>query len=483
MAEAPILVWLRQDLRLADHAALAAAAERGQPIIPAYVLDDDGPGGWKMGGASRWWLHNSLAALAAAIEARGGRLVLKRGPVVSTLLDLVRRTGACAVFWNRHAEPHWRAAEGRLAERLAGENIETAGFDAMTTLFPLGSIVGRDSASLKVFTPFWRTCLAQPAPPSPLATPARLPAPGAPLESEALDSWSLLPRYPDWAGGLRENWHPGEAAAMMRLQEFLGSRLPRYASTRDRPEPTATSRLSPHLHFGEISPRQVWHATQARTASDPALASHGNAFVRELVWREFCVATLVDHPDLADDPLQSPFREFPWQPDERLRACWQKGRTGYPIVDAGMRQLWRIGWLHNRVRMIVASFLIKHLLQPWQDGEAWFWDTLVDADLANNAGNWQWVAGCGRDSAPYFRIFNPVLQAERYDAEGSYVRRWLPELSRLPDRWIQRPWEAPAGELHRAGVRLGIDYPNRLVEHSGARARALAAFAKLKTDP
>jgi deoxyribodipyrimidine photo-lyase len=479
---APVLVWLRQDLRLADNAALSAAAGRGGPIVLVYVLDDDGPGRWKIGGASRWWLHHSLTALAAAIEERGGRLVLRRGSAVPTLLDLVRGTGARAVFWNRHAEPHWRAAERRLAERLADEGIEAAGFDAMTTLFPLGSIVGRDGAPPKVFTPFWRACLAGSEPATPLPAPGRLPAPTAPIESEALDSWSLLPRYPDWAGGLRQAWQPGESAAVIKLQEFLDTRLPNYARDRDRPEPTATSRLSPHLHCGEISPRQVWHATQARMAGDPAVAGHGEAFLREIVWREFCIATLVDHPDLGDAPLQSRYRGFRWQPDERLLANWQKGRTGYPIIDAGMRQLWRIGWMHNRMRMIVASFLIKHLLQPWQDGEAWFWDTLVDADLANNAGNWQWVAGCGRDSAPYFRIFNPVTQGQRYDEKGAYIRRWLPELSRLPDRWIHRPWEAPIGELHAAGVRLGMDYPNRLVEHTRARARALAAFEALKTD-
>ncbi len=479
MTETPTLVWLRQDLRLADHPALVAAVRRGHPVIPVYILDDDGPGRWKLGGASRWWLHNSLVAAAAAIEGRGGRLLLKRGPAVPTLLALVRATGAGAVFWNRHAEPHWRAAESELADRLAGEGIDAAGFDAVT-LFPLGGIVARDGAPFRMFTPFWRACLAQPAPAAPLAAPDRLPAPDAPIESEPLRSWSLLPRHPDWADGLRASWRPGETAALAQLQDFLDGRLFSYARDRDRPEPAGTSGLSPYLHFGEISPRQVWHATQARAAADPAARSHAEAFLRELVWREFSLATLVDHPELPEQPMQSGFENFPWQPDADVRACWQQGRTGYPIVDAGMRQLWRIGWMPNRVRMIVASFLIKHLLQPWQDGEAWFWDTLVDADLANNAGNWQWVAGCGRDAAPYFRIFNPVVQGERYDANGAYVRRWIPELCRLPDRWLHRPWEAPAGELAAAGVRLGIDYPNRLVEHSRARARALAAFAAVK---
>ncbi|MFO1155042.1 MAG: deoxyribodipyrimidine photo-lyase [Rhodospirillales bacterium] len=482
MVETAVLVWLRQDLRLADNAALVAATERGGPVVPVYVLDDGLPGRWKAGGASRWWLHHSLAALATAIERRGGRLLLKRGPSVSTLLDVARETGAGAVFWNAHAEPYWRGAERELAERLAGEGIVHASFNGMTSLFPLGSIVGRSGEPLKVFTPFWRSCRAQQAPPMPLPAPKRLPTLSYAWNRTPLDSLALLPSHPDWADGLRECWRPGETAALANLEEFIDGRLLTYARDRDRPETTGTSRLSAHLHFGEISSRQVWHATQARAADDPALGDQKEAFLRELVWREFSMATLFDRIELADEPLQPRFRRFPWQRDERMLACWQRGLTGYPTVDAGMRQLWHSGWMHNRVRMIVASFLVRHLLQPWQDGEAWFWDTLVDADLANNAANWQWVAGCGRDSAPYFRIFNPVTQGQRFDPAGAYVRRWVPELARLPDRWVHRPWEAPAGELQAADVRLGIDYPNRLVEHSLGRRRALAAFESLKTE-
>ena len=264
-----------------------------------------------------------------------------------------------------------------------------------------------------------------------------------------MNEWRLLPTRPDWAGGLRETWRPGERDAQSRLYDFIDGNLSRYHSDRDRPEPAATSCLSPYLHFGEISPRQVWHAIDARIQAEPALEAGGNAYLRELGWREFDAHALVLHPEMPDVPLRRRFAAFPWRGEEAAIRAWQRGRTGYPIVDAGMRQLWHTGWMHNRVRMIVASFLVKDLLVPWQTGEAWFWDTLVDADLANNAGGWQWVAGCGADAAPYFRIFNPVLQGEKFDPRGDYVRRWVPELAKLPDRWIHRPWQASDRELAR----------------------------------
>jgi deoxyribodipyrimidine photo-lyase len=479
MSARPILVWFRQDLRTADQPALATAAASGRPVVPLFVLDDDGPGRRRIGGAGRWWLAGSLEALAADLAGRGSPLVLRRGPAVATIRAVAAETGAAAVNWTRHVEPHWRAAEAELARVLAADGVEAGVFDGVG-LFPPGRVLGREGRPIRVFTPFWRTCLALPPPPRPGPAPAGLIPPPVPVASESLADWQLRPSAPDWAAGLRATWTPGEAAAMARLAAFHAGDLAAYARDRNRPEPTATSLLSPHLHWGEISPAQVWHATLARTATAPALAAGADSFLRELGWREFCLHTLWHSPAMADEPLQSRFADFPWRPEPALLRAWQRGLTGYPIVDAGMRQLWHTGWMHNRVRMVVASFLVKHLLQPWQAGEAWFWDTLVDADLANNAGGWQWVAGCGTDAAPYFRIFNPVTQGERFDADGAYVRRWLPALARLPERWIQRPWEAPALELAAAGVRIGIDYPRPLVDHVQARDRALAAFAHLK---
>jgi deoxyribodipyrimidine photo-lyase len=382
-------------------------------------------------------------------------------------------------LFNRHYEPFWRTAEAEVARALARDGVQVEGFDA-TLLFPPGRIVSRQGASFRVFTPFWTACRQAPPPATPQPAPPRLrPAAGV-IAGDDLDAWRLLPGAPDWAAGLRATWTPGEAAAATRLYDFLDTDLPAYGRDRDRPEPAATSRLSPHLHFGEISPGQVWHATMHRVAVAPACAAGGAAFLRELGWREFCFHTLIAAPQLPEMPLQERFARFPWAMDDDALRAWQTGRTGYPIVDAGMRQLWQTGWMHNRVRMIAASFLVKDLLLPWQAGEAWFWDTLVDADLANNAGGWQWVAGCGTDAAPYFRIFNPVTQGEKFDPAGAYVRRWLPELARLPNRWVHRPWMAPPLELAAAGVRLGATYSRPLVDHGVARARALAAFAAIK---
>jgi deoxyribodipyrimidine photo-lyase len=475
----PILVWFRQDLRLADNPALSAAAEAG-PVLALCVLDDDGPGRWRIGGASRWWLHGSLTALGQALARHGVPLTVARGPAAATVAGIAREAGASAVHVNACAEPSWRLADQELTRLLAGDGIAMRSFDG-ATLFPLGRIVGSNGRMSKVFTPFWRACLAAPPPSPPLPVPPTLRGPAAiagATAGDALDDWDLRPSKPDWAGGLRAAWQPGEAAALQRLAAYVDHGLNGYARHRDRPEPTNTSRLSPSLHWGEISPRQAWHAARIWAAAEPALAADAESFLREVGWREFYANILVEQPDAPEQPLQAAFHDFPWAADPHLLRAWQRGRTGYPLVDAGMRELWHTGWMHNRVRMITASFLTKHLLQPWQDGEAWFWDTLVDADLASNSGGWQWVAGCGTDAAPYFRIFNPVAQGERFDADGAYIRRWLPQLAQLPARLIHRPWEATPLELAAAGVRLGVDYPNRLVEHGAARTRALDAFAR-----
>jgi deoxyribodipyrimidine photo-lyase len=479
MQEAPEIVWYRQDLRIADHGALHVAAATGRPVIPLFVLDDETPGRWKPGGASRWWLHHSLSQLGDSLARLGSPLILRRGRAAEMVAALAVECGAARILWNRQVEPHWRQAENELSSALAGSGIELAAFPG-ATLFDAAAIAGRNGMPLRVFTPFWKACLAAGTPSVPLPAPSRLHAPTAPPASDRLADWRLLPRAPDWTGGLREAWTPGEAGAQQRLLAFFDESLGVYARDRDRPEPSATSRLSPHLHFGEISPRQVWQATTMRNAVELGLDRGCESFLRELGWREFFAHALIANPLLADTPLQERFARFPWIDNDDLLARWQRGHTGYPIVDAGMRELWHTGWMHNRVRMVVASFLVKHLLIPWQRGEAWFWDTLVDADWASNAGGWQWVAGCGTDAAPYFRIFNPVLQGQRFDPAGDYVRRWLPELSRLSPQWIHRPWEAPADELAAAKVRLGATYPLPVVDHRRARTRALAAFAAVQ---
>jgi deoxyribodipyrimidine photo-lyase len=475
MKDAPVVVWFRQDLRTRDQAALSAAAASGRPILPLYVLDDESPAHWRQGGAARWWLHGSLRALGTDLARLGSPLLLRHGESADVVAQVARDAAASAVVTTRHVEPHWRAADARLRARLATAGIMFEDHPG-GTLFEPGTIRTRDGGPPKVFSPFWRACLAAPPPARPLPAPSTLRPPSRPAHSDRLDTWSLLPTKPDWAVGLRDHWSPGEAAARERLISFVDRGLRRYHLDRNRPEPAATSRLSPHLHFGELSPREIWHTVFARMQADPRLSAGGESWLREIGWREFCAHTLAAHPRMPDEPLHPRFAHFPWADDTVGLRAWQRGQTGYPIVDAGMRQLWRIGWMHNRLRMIVASFLVKHLLIPWQQGETWFWDTLVDADLANNAGGWQWVAGCGIDAAPYFRIFNPVLQGEKYDPGGDYVRRWVPELARLPARYIHRPWEAAPIDLAGAGIRLGLDYPQPMIDHATARARALQAL-------
>ena len=331
----------------------------------------------------------------------------------------------------------------------------------------------------KVFTPFWKAMLAAPAPATALPRPEKLRGIES-IDGDTLDDWCLLPRNPDWAGGLRENWTPGEDGAAQRLAEFLDQGAGAYARERDRPDLAGTSRLSPHLHWGEVSPRQVWQATRHAIDAGTAGETSAMAFLRQLAWRDFSVNLLFHWPDFPERSWRQEFDAFPWRDDEAAFAAWCHGRTGYPIVDAGMRELWTTGWMHNRVRMITASFLIKDLLIPWQRGEAWFWDTLVDADLGNNAAGWQWVAGSGADAAPYFRIFNPVSQGEKFDPKGNYVRHWVPEIARLPDAVLHKPWEAPGEVLAQAGVGLGETYPAPIVDHAAARARALAGYAEVK---
>lgn len=474
---APLVYWFRQDLRLADNAGLAAAVATGRPLIPLYI-HDTGADTRPWGGASRWWLHHSLARLAASL---GGALVLRRGPAQQVLDEVLRETGAAGVMWGRCYEPFAIARDSAIKKALLAAGRIAASHNT-GLLFEPWDVQNKSGKPFQVFTPFWKHCLASPAQP-----PTPLPAPGpfttAPAHSETLESWQLLPTTPDWTGGLCTSWTPGEAGARARLAAFLDEPINGYKLKRDLPGAAHTSRLSPHLHWGEISPRQIWHAVQVAEAAGKVQNESDSAhFLSELGWREFSHHLLYHFPTLPHEPLNRKFAAFPWSPQAGDLAAWQRGRTGYPIVDAGMRELWHTGWMHNRVRMIAGSFLVKDLLIPWQQGEAWFWDTLVDADLANNSASWQWIAGCGADAAPYFRVFNPVLQGEKFDPAGHYIRRHVPELAALPERYIHRPWEAPADVLRRAGVALGHTYPQPLVDHHAARNRALAAFATLREN-
>ncbi|MBN8929780.1 MAG: deoxyribodipyrimidine photo-lyase [Rhodospirillales bacterium] len=462
---APVLLWFRNDLRLADHSALQAALAAGAPVLPVYVLDEEGP--WAPGAASRWWLHHSLASLGAGLRARGADLLLRRGRAAEVIPALAAETGARAVFTGAPVEPAERAHDRAVADALGAEG-RTLHRVRTTLLFPPEAIRNRGGGPFGVYTPFAKACLAQPDPPPPLPAPATIPGARGPT-SDRLESWGLLPQHPDWAGGLRATWTPGESGAAARLAAFAGKPADRYGADRDRPDRDGTSMLSPHLHFGELSPGQVWYA----------VGRDRTAYIRELLWREFCQHLLWHHPDMPEMPLRAAFTEMPWRDDPAGLRAWQRGRTGVPLVDAGMRQLWQIGWVHNRVRMLVGSFLVKHLLLPWQEGERWFWDTLVDADLGNNAGGWQWIAGCGADAAPYFRVFNPVLQGRKFDPDGTYVRRWVPELARLDAKVIHAPWEASDDTLAAAGVTLGRTYQRPIVDLMGGRDRALAAFAAL----
>ncbi|HEV2675457.1 MAG TPA: deoxyribodipyrimidine photo-lyase [Aliidongia sp.] len=475
----PIIVWLRQDLRLADQPALAAAVDTGHPVLPVYVLDD-GHHALAPGGASRWWLHHSLTALARDLKRCGSPLILRRdGHPGRAIEALAAEVGAAGVYWGRRYAAAEIEEDKAVKSRLAQAGIEARSFNT-SLLFEPWTIENKSGRPYQVFTQYWRFCRSQSEPPAPLAAPTRIRGPAHPPKSDDLDGWALLPTKPDWAKGFGPMWQPGEAGAADRLDHFLQDRLRGYKTDRDRPDKDGTSCLSPHLRFGEISPRQIWHALHHHLATvrrPPDADADAETFLSEIGWREFSYSLLYYNPEIARQPLKMQFAGFPWEPDRQALEAWQRGMTGYPIVDAGMRQLWATGWMHNRVRMIVASFLIKHLLQPWQEGERWFWDTLVDADPASNAASWQWVAGSGADASPYFRIFNPLLQGRKFDPNGDYIRRWVPELAGIDGDRIHEPGnESSARRTSKAGAAA---YPPPMIDLMAGRDRALAAFASL----
>lgn len=470
-----VIVWFRRDLRLADNPALASAAADGARIIPVWIDTREDEGDWPPGAAAQWWLHHSLAALQGALEARGGRLVLRRGPALAALQRLVEETGATGVVWNRLYEPAGVRRDTLVKQTLQNAGVSARSFRANLLIEPWQVETGAGKP-YRVFSPFWRNIRPRIQPRKPSPAPGALPAPEAWPASLALEALELLPTL-DWADGFPTHWTPGEAGAHAALERFLGGPLEDYAEAREQPAAAGSSRLSPHLHFGELSPDQVWTAVASRL---PIAGEDAEHYLRELGWREFAHHVLHHFPHTPSEPLQPHFARFPWRsPHDAMLEAWQQGRTGLPIVDAGMRQLWKTGWMHNRVRMIVASLLVKNIRAPWQAGAHWFWDTLLDADLANNTLGWQWAAGCGADAAPYFRIFNPVRQGEKFDPQGEYVRRWVPELARMPAKWIHQPWEAPARVLTEAGVMLEDTYPRPLVDLAASRKEALAALQAL----
>lgn len=472
--------WFRQDLRLTDNPALTAACQQGL-VLPVYILDNLNAGEWAMGGASRWWLHHSLCHLNQSLS---GNLLVLQGDPCELLPSLVRATGAQGIHWNRCYEP-WRILrDTRLKEQLHDTGVQVESHNG-SLLWEPWQALKQDGKPYQVFTPFWRRgCLQGASPRQVIPAPQALnfPALGTSPYAERLGesgiaALNLLPHQP-WDRSMRSTWKIGEDAARQGLQTFLDEGLGDYKQGRNFPARPHVSRLSPHLHFGEISPHQIWTEAQRRGIAQEA-DENLECFLSELGWREFSYSLLYHHPSLMRKNLQQKFDHFPWQNDEGLLQAWQHGETGFPLIDAGMRELWQTGYMHNRVRMVTGSFLVKNLLSHWHHGEDWFWDCLVDADLAANSASWQWIAGCGADAAPYFRVFNPVSQSERFDPQGHYIRRYVPEIAALPDRYLHNPSAAPTAVLKEAGIVLGKHYPKAVVDLKQSREQALAAFKQL----
>ncbi|MEM9839797.1 MAG: deoxyribodipyrimidine photo-lyase [Pseudomonadota bacterium] len=478
MTDAPTLVWLREDLRFDDNPALRAAADRGGPVALLYVMDDEVAGEWALGGAQRWWLHHSLKALAADVEKFGGALILRRGDSGTIVPDVAKELGAGTVYWNRRYAP-WQIEQDKALKETLADDFEVKSFNGRLLNEPW-QIETKTGGPYKVYTPYWKQVQTRDIR-DPLPKVQKLEAPANVPPSDDLDSWDLLPTKPNWAEGFQPVWEPGERGARKRWLAWLKTRGPKeYGDNRNRPDLDETSRMAPHIHFGEISIVTMYREMQEKIEAGEVPADDGKTFLSELAWREFSYNLVYHFPQMFDDELMTKFSKFRWTgTDEQLEA-WKRGQTGYPIVDAGMRQLYSEGHMHNRVRMIVGSFLVKDLLIDWREGMAWFWDTLVCADPAANTASWQWVAGCGADAAPFFRIFNPVSQGEKFDPNGDYVRRHVPELAKMPKKYIHKPWEAPPFILHDAGITLGKEYPQPIVDHGVMRKEALARYEEIK---
>ena len=475
------VIWLRRDLRLTDNPVIDLALARGERLVPVYIQAPEEEAPWQPGAAARWWLHHSLSSLDQGLRALGSGLIVARGHSLTELRRIARAVGAGAVYWGRLYDPATTTRDTRIKQALRGDGLRCESLKSHVLWEPW-DLATAERGPYRVFSAFWRKAVAGLGGDAPTPAPTALPPLPDGLDSLPLEELRLLPRM-GWDLGLATTWRPGEPAALAALDRFIEQAATDYVTGRDRPGVFGTSRLSAHLHFGEIAPRLVVQCLGARMPG--GFTGAAEPFVRELGWREFAHHLIYHFPETPGEPLDRRFARFPWRDPAcadgaALLVAWQRGRTGIPLVDAGMRELWRTGWMHNRVRMVVASLLTKNLRLPWQAGARWFWDTLVDADLAANTLGWQWTAGCGADAAPYFRVFNPVLQGERFDPDGSYVRCWCPELARLPDRYLHQPWTAPAGILAAAGVRLGEDYPAPVVDLAESRREALAAWGHVK---
>ncbi len=469
-----VIHWFREDLRLLDNPALSHAAEHADAeVVPVFIYPEG------LGGASYWWLHKSLENLSKALKSKGVDLVFATGSPHTVLPKLAEQIGANLITWNRVYSPEGIEQGKQVKQALGNASVEHRSFNGQLLIEPT-KVLNKQGLPFKVFTPFWRNCVsfltARELAPEPRFKPST-----HSLASEHLQDWGLQPTAPNWAKGFEPLWQPGEAGAQSRWREFLSGTIDTYKDGRDIPSESNTSLLSPHLVFGEISSQQLWNDVQEAIVGQQISHENGHKFLSEIGWREFSRYLLVHFPHLITEPFNARFTNFPWGDDAQLIKAWQQGQTGYPIVDAGMRELWQTGYMHNRVRMIVASFLTKHCLSHWHHGMAWFWDTLLDADIANNTASWQWVAGCGADASPYFRIFNPILQGEKFDKQGVYVKRWVPELADVPAKFIHKPWEADQPTLHAAKVALGTDYPLPIVDHKHARETALLAYQAIKT--
>ncbi|MDG2313340.1 MAG: deoxyribodipyrimidine photo-lyase [Alphaproteobacteria bacterium] len=469
-----IIHWFRQDLRLTDNPSLNEASKLGE-VLPLYIFDNVNVDRNSIGGAAQWWLHQQLNSLNKSLD---DKLCILEGDALKLIPDLIAKTGASGIFWNRCYEP-WRISRDKiLKENILSENIEVRSFNG-SLLWEPWEVLKKDGSPYKVFTPFYkRGCMAADPPRTPIHKPKSMKLYSAKNHSQSLLSLSLLTNK-QWEANLAKHWNIGESAAQTQLHTFINRALKNYKNDRDFPAISSTSKLSVHLHWGSISPNMIWYET--KKLQETKNSNIGiNTFMSQLAWREFSYSLLYYFPNLPNKNLQSKFDNFPWRKDRKLLKSWQKGRTGYPIIDAGMRELWETGYMHNRVRMISGSFLVKNLLMDWRDGEAWFWDTLVDADLANNSASWQWIAGCGADAAPFFRIFNPTRQSQRFDPKGLYIRKWLPEISRLPTKYIHEPWLAPSDVLLNSNIVIGNNYPHPIVDHSVTRKYALDCFNKIK---